>query len=106
MLGFAFEQARRVITAVGATRVNARIVNAWILGEVDLIARVVHVSRTTEASCAHYGAINAGGFHAERRIVYLRAGLGLNIGAIPRLGAVFVLRAVTLIAVKCFKKYK
>jgi hypothetical protein len=87
------------IAPVRATRVHARVVNTRILCEVDLLTCVVHVSRGAEATRAHNSTVNASRFHAEGCVVYVVTALWVDVGAVPRLRAVFVLGAVALITV-------
>ena len=96
----AHPRGRGVIAAVGGARVEARVVDAWILWEVDLVARVVHVTRAAEASRAHDGAVDAGRLDAKGRIVDVIAAGRLDVRAVPGLRAVLVLGAVALVAVE------
>ena len=78
------------VAAIGVAGVDARVVGARVLREVDLVASVVQVPRAAEAARAHNGAVDAGHLDAERWIVHVVALDRLDVRAVPRFRAVVV----------------
>jgi len=98
--------ARRRIASVGHARVDTRVVGARILSEEHLVARVVQVTRGTEASRSHNRAVDARRFHTERGVVEMRAVFRLDVLSVPCLRTVLVLRRVTLMTLQAVAKPK